>query len=89
MRAPTGDSRLSAIRERAAEHEAELDADVVYFTIQDLAARWRLATGTVRAISRERLPYKEFGSGHYRKRRRYHPRDVHAFERERLGKESR
>lgn len=73
-------SALQPIRERARAHQAELDLAVNSFTVQDLAARWKIAESTVRDIPRSDLPYMEFGRGRKLKRRRYHPEDVLAHE---------
>ena len=74
------DTPLEQLRERARLHQEELDLALMYVTVNDLAKRWKVAPSTVRAISREELPYKEFGRGRQLKRRRYHPDDVAAFE---------
>jgi hypothetical protein len=71
---------LQPIRERARAHQAEIDLAAVSYTVQDLAARWKIAESTVRDIPRDRLPYMEFGRGRKLKRRRYHPADVLAYE---------
>lgn len=72
-------SRSETIRSRALEHQQELES-LQWFTPQRLAARWDIAETTVREIPIEELPYKEFGTGKHRKRRRYRPADVEAFE---------
>lgn len=72
-------SRMATIRSRAREHQEELES-VRWFTPERLAARWEISETTVREIARDQLPYKEFGSGTQKKRRRYHPDDVAAFE---------
>lgn len=72
-------SRLTTIRERAIEHEREIES-ARWFTPQRLADRWSVSASTVYEIPRDQLPYKEFGAGKKLKRRRYHPDDVAAFE---------
>lgn len=72
-------TRMATIRSRAREHQQEMES-LRWFTPERLAARWDLSETTVREIPREQLPYKEFGSGAQKKRRRYHPDDVAAFE---------
>lgn len=60
-------------------------ASARWMTVQQLAARWKLARATVRGIPRDRLPYITFGSSNVR---RYDPVDVEAFERTaKLGNE--
>lgn len=72
-------SRTETIRARAHEHQQELES-LRWFTPQRLSARWDVAETTVRDIPFEELPYREFGKGEKRKRRRYRPADVEAFE---------
>jgi hypothetical protein len=71
---------LTALAERAQRHQDELDRDVKFFTIADLAKRWRCAKSTVRDIPFDDLPWKNLGRGLQREARRYHPQDVVAFE---------
>jgi len=71
---------IAEIRQRAAAHQEELDA-YSWFTIADLAARWKVSETTVREIPIEDLWYKEFGQGAKLKMRRYPPWSVAAFER--------
>lgn len=71
--------RLDTIRDRAQEHEDELESRR-WWTPQKLADRWDVAVSTVTAIPFEQLRYKEFGSGKKLKRRRYKPEWVQAFE---------
>lgn len=71
---------LQQYRDRAREHQVELELKIKYFTPQKLADRWEISVSSVRDIPRELLPYKEFGAGRILKRRRYHPDDVFAFE---------
>lgn len=75
---------LAEIRARAARHQDELDRDTRFLTVADLAARWRCAKGTVRAISKLALPYVNLGHGLKRELRRYAPADVEAYEATRL-----
>lgn len=69
---------VSEIRERAKLHEEELDS-LKWFTVSQLAARWRLSESTVREIPASELRFKEFGNGQKR-RRRYKPSWVEAYE---------
>jgi hypothetical protein len=71
---------LATIRQRAREHQDDLDLALVYLTPQDLTKRWQVSITTVKAIPRDELPYKEIGRGVHLKRRRYNPLDVEAFE---------
>lgn len=75
---------LAAIRARALLHEQQLDRDTAFFTVGDLAARWGVSKGTIRAISTTALPYVNLGNGLKRELRRYHPADVAAYEATRL-----
>lgn len=43
---------LVEVRARAERHADELDRNTRFFTIADLAARWRCSKTTVRAISK-------------------------------------
>ena len=70
---------IDDIRARAREHEDEL-LSLHWFTPAELGTRWRLAGSTVREIPREKLRYKEFGSGARNKRRRYRADWVLAYE---------
>jgi hypothetical protein len=79
--ATIGLSDLGIPRDRASQHERELEVGLTYLTIQDLAARWQVSRATVRAIPRDELPYIEFGQGALLKRRRYDPRAVAEYER--------
>lgn len=65
---------LDALRADAAAHNETYEARG-WFTPAQLAARWTVSKGTVRAIPRDALPYKLFGN-----RRRYRPADVYAYE---------
>lgn len=68
---------LDTLRTEAAAHQEKFAARG-WFTVAQLAARWTLSRGTVRAIPRAALPYKTFGKGG--KLRRYRPEDVAAYE---------
>lgn len=70
---------LSEIRARAMKHQEELD-EPRWMTLAEVAARFRLSETTVRLIPVDELPFKEFGSGHKYKRRRYRLTDVEAYE---------
>lgn len=72
-------SRLTTIRARAREHQQELESQR-WYTPQQLAARWAVAESTIREIPATELPYREFGKGKVRKRRRYSPDAVAAYE---------
>lgn len=71
---------LAEIRARAQRHQDELDRDTKFYTVADLAARWKCSKATVRAIATSRLPYTNLGHGLKRELRRYHPDDVAAYE---------
>lgn len=71
---------LPEIAARAQRHQDEIDRDVVFFTIADLAKRWRCAKATVRAFPFDRLPWTNMGHGLKRECRRYRKVDVEAFE---------
>jgi hypothetical protein len=73
------DDRMARIRREAARHQAELEA-LRWLTPEALRARWHVSAKTVRSIPRDVLPYLELGSGTARKRRRYNPADVEAYE---------
>jgi hypothetical protein len=79
---------LATVRDRAQRHQDELDRNTRFYTVGDLAARWRCAKGTVRSISKLALPYTNLGHGLKRELRRYHPDDVAAYEATRLEKAS-
>lgn len=74
---------LAVVRERAQRHQEELDRDTRFFSVGALAARWGVSKGTVRAIPRGELFYKNMGRGLKRELRRYAPDDVYAYELER------
>jgi hypothetical protein len=71
--------QLQALRERAAEHNDEIES-VRWYTVADLARRWRISETTVRGIPLEELRYKEFGNGEHLKRRRYRSDWVDTYE---------
>jgi hypothetical protein len=71
---------LDEIRGRAMRHQEELDRDTKFFTVADLAARWKCSKATVRAIPTSRLPYTNLGTGLKRELRRYRPDHVAAYE---------
>lgn len=73
-------SDLAAIRARADAHESDLDMGTTMLTPAQLAERWACHVSTIRDIPRDELPYLELGSGRTRHYRRYHPRDVAAYE---------
>lgn len=73
---------VAQLRADASEHARQIEA-VLWISAQDLAKRWGVSPVTVRAISREKLPYLQLGGTRVR---RYDPRDVEAFEdREKRG----
>lgn len=74
----TDTERLNRIRERQAEHNAQVEAGT-WFTTAQLAARWHVSVTTVLMIPTSALPYRPFGVGK-RPRRRYSPAAVSAFE---------
>ncbi|HEY9225217.1 MAG TPA: hypothetical protein VIP11_01135 [Gemmatimonadaceae bacterium] len=71
---------LDVLASRAQRHQDEIDRDVVFFTIADLAKRWRCVKSTVREIPFDQLPWKNLGRGLIRESRRYHRADVEAYE---------
>lgn len=75
---------LAEIRARAERHQQELDKNLRYFTVGDLAKRWGCSSTTVRAIAKTTLPYLNLGQGLMRELRRYRPEDVEAYEATRL-----
>lgn len=74
---------LSTIRERAEQHQRDLDQQRTSLVPDDLAKRWSLSVSTVKDIPFDRLPYLRFGKGG--KRRRYRLADVESFERRQLN----
>jgi hypothetical protein len=70
---------LAEIRARAAQHDDEIQSET-WYTVADLAARWKLSQTTVRLIPKDELQYKEFGSGRTHRRRRYKAEWVLAYE---------
>ena len=68
------------LRAKAEAHQAYLDRNTKYFTVDDLRRRWACAASTVRAIPRTVLPWKNVGRGLVKESRRYHPDDVYAYE---------
>jgi hypothetical protein len=75
----TDSATLAEIRARAAEHDDDVQS-VTWYTVADLAARWKLSQTTVRLIPKEELHYKEFGAGKSHRRRRYRREWVEAYE---------
>jgi hypothetical protein len=67
---------IDQIRAEARAHGRQLEA-VNWMTVQELAGRWGVSQGTVRAIPREQLKYLTLGKSTVR---RYHPDDVSSFE---------
>lgn len=67
---------IEELRAARDAHAKQIEA-VHWLTVQDLAARWGIAPGTVRKIPRDLLPYLPFGQS---KQRRYDPRDVERYE---------
>lgn len=61
---------MEQLRAEGADHNDEI-ASLKWYTVAELAKRWRLAQTTVRAIPIDELKFKEFGSGKKLKRRRY------------------
>lgn len=70
---------LMAIRAKARRHQEDLD-EPKWLSTADLAKRWGLGESTVRAIPATELPWKEFGRGVSRRRRRYRLENVEAYE---------
>lgn len=70
---------IDELRARAREHEDEIES-VQWFTIDELAKRWRISAATVRTISFDELKFKEFGKGEKKKRRRFRSDWVAAYE---------
>ena len=70
---------LVEIRARAKKHQEELD-EPKWLSTGDLAKRWGLGESTVRAMPATELPWKEFGRGVNRRRRRYRLADVESYE---------
>jgi hypothetical protein len=71
--------RLATIRERAAEHQEELESQR-WWKPKQLADRWGIAVTTVYDIPASELPFKTFGKGKKFPRRRYSPAAVEKFE---------
>jgi hypothetical protein len=69
---------IDALRAARDDHAKQIEA-VNWLTVNDLAARWGIAPGSVRKIPRAALGYLLFGAS---RQRRYDPRDVETFERE-------
>lgn len=73
---------IEELRARQREHARQLEA-VFYVKTSDLAARWNIDVDEVLEISRDKLPYLEYGKTNSR---RYDPRDVETYEdREKRG----
>ena len=60
--------------------KGEIDPDVRFLRPADLAERWQLSLTTVMSIPRDELPFMAIGTGRLKRRRRYHPDDVAAYE---------
>jgi len=67
---------IDELRAARDAHAKQIEA-VNWLTVQDLAARWHVAPGTVRKVPRSTLPYLLFGASN---QRRYDPRDVERYE---------
>ena len=72
-------SDLAVIRARAKQHQEDLD-EPKWLSIDDLARRFGVSESTVRAIPASELPWKDFGRGLKRRRRRYRLADVEKYE---------
>lgn len=70
---------IDEIRARAREHEDEIES-LQWFTVDDLAKRWRISGATVRTIPKTELQFKEFGQGEHKKRRRFRSDWVESYE---------
>jgi hypothetical protein len=75
---------LEVLRERAAQHQDELDRDVKFLRVAHLAQRWGYSATTIRAIPFADLPYLNLGQGLQREARRYRLVDVEAYEARKL-----
>jgi hypothetical protein len=76
---------LAAIRQRAREHQEEIDLAVRFLSPKTVAERWDMSVTAVLAIPREDLPYTVINAGKVKHHRRYDPRDVVAYETRRRG----
>ena len=76
-RLPVDDSKSA---NSAAAHGAEIITPSRLLTVRELAARWGISEEAIRCIPVDQLPHFRIGTGRRRIHRRYHPRDVVAYE---------
>jgi hypothetical protein len=77
---------LATIRQRAREHQEEIDLTTRFLSPKTLAERWGMSATTVLAIPADELPYTPIGRGRLKQHRRYAPVDVASYEtRRRVG----
>jgi len=71
---------LTEQRAASRKHEREIQARTTWLDAALIAESWGVCQNTVRDIPRDELPYMELGRGAQKRRRRYDPADVAAYE---------
>jgi hypothetical protein len=78
-------SDLAVIRQRAREHQEEIDLAVRFISPKALAERWDVSVTAVMRIPPDELPFTVINAGKVKHHRRYDPADVVAYETRRRG----
>ena len=76
---------LAVIRQRAREHQAEIDLAVRFLSPKTVAERWDVSVTAVLSIPSDELPFTVINAGKVKHHRRYDPRDIVAYETRRRG----
>jgi hypothetical protein len=76
---------LAVIRQRAREHQAEIDLAVRFLSPKAVAERWGVSVSAVLSIPPEELPFTVINAGKIKHHRRYDPADVLDYETRRRG----
>jgi hypothetical protein len=72
---------LAVIRQRAREHQEEIDLAVRFLSPKALAERWDVSVTAVLSIPSDELPFTVINAGKVKHHRRYSPDAVLAYER--------
>jgi hypothetical protein len=78
-------SDLATIRQRAREHQEEIDLAVRFLSPKAVAERWGVSVTAVLRIPRDELPFTVINAGKVKHHRRYAPADIVAYETRRRG----
>jgi hypothetical protein len=71
---------LATIRQRAREHQAEIDLAVRFLSPKTVAERWGVSVTAVLNIPPDELPFTVINAGKVKHHRRYNPADVLDYE---------